>query len=238
MCKATRLIVFLHLLSGGLLFGQFTAKNPLDELKDQVAEVLADSNVPFTPEQARQLALFIEEQRQASEDLFGVIMDFSAGPPQGEDRDRALAGIQWMHDQFRKKLPEFLTAEQRAAWETYESRGSAIGARIQGAGVGGAQTNRVQQIRIVNNVFNAETASSSSRGPLGGGERTEIIQRGGSGAFHGNFMSMFQDEKLNARNPFAANKPPYYERTINGNFSGPLLHDRLTISFALSDNKQ
>jgi hypothetical protein len=89
----------------------------------------------------------------------------------------------------------------------------------------------------VNNVFNAETASSSSRGPLGGGERTEVIQRGGSGAFHGNFMSMFQDDILNARNPFAANKPPYYQRTINGNFSGPMLRDRLTVSFTVNDSR-
>jgi len=106
-----------------VLLLQFTTRNPLDDLKDQVAQVLADANVPFTPEQTQQLALFVEEQRQASEDLFGVIMDFRDGPPQGEQRDRALAGIQWMHDEFRKKLPNFLTADQKAAWETFESRG-------------------------------------------------------------------------------------------------------------------
>ncbi len=221
-----------------LAFGQFTTRNPLDELKDQVTKVLADAGVPFTSEQEIQLALFIEEERQASEDLFGVIMDFSAGPPQGEQRDRALAGIQWMHDQFKKKLPDFLTAAQRTAWEKFESGGNAIGARIDGAGKGGAKAGQVQQIRIVNNPFNAETASASSRGPVAGGERTEVIQRGGVGAFHGNFIAMFQDESLNARNPSASNKPPYHERTINGNISGPVLHDRLTISFTVNDNRQ
>ena len=230
-------LVLVCLLWNAFAHAQFTARNPLDELTDQLTEVLANANVSFTAEQAQELALFIEEQRQASEDLFGVIMDFSAGPPPGEQRDRALAGIQWMHDEFRKKLPDFLTAEQKAAWEAFESRGVAIGARIEGAGVGGAQADQVQQIRIVNNAFNAETARSSARGPIGGGERTEIIQRGGAGAFHGNFIAMFQDERLNARNPFAENKPPYHERTIIGNFSGPLLRDRLTISLTVNDNR-
>ena len=120
--------------------GQITVTNPLYEVRDQVAQVLADAGLPFTTEQERQVALLLEDQRQASEDLFDVIMDFSAGPPQAEDLDRALAGIQWMHDEFRRRLPEFLTAEQRAVWEEFESEGSVIGAEIEGAGVGGAQT--------------------------------------------------------------------------------------------------
>jgi hypothetical protein len=234
---AVRVFIVIALFAGSS-FSQFTTRNPLDELKDQVAMVLANAGVPFTSEQDRQLALLIEEERQASEDLFGVIMDFSEGPPQAEQRDRALAGIQWMHDQFKKKLPDFLTAQQKAAWETFEARGNAVGARIEGAGTGGARREQVQEIRIVNNPFNVENATAGSRGPASGIERTEVIQRGGVGAFHGNFMAMFQDEKLNARNPFASNKPPYYERTINGNISGPLLQNRLTASFAVNDNRQ
>ena len=93
--KLPRLLIVLVLLSVPV-FAQFTSQNPLDELKDQVTKILADAGVPFTEEQNRQLALFIEDQRQASEDLFGVLMDFKDGPPQGENLDRALAGIQWM----------------------------------------------------------------------------------------------------------------------------------------------
>src|SRR5262245_46629426 len=204
-------VFFICLLSAGVACAQFTTKNPLDELKDQVAKVLSDAAVPFTSEQEAQLTLLMEEERQASEDLFGVIMDFSAGPPQGEQRDKALAGIQWMHDEFKKKLPTFLTDKQREAWEKFESGGNTVGARIEGAGQGGARREQVQEIRIVNNPFNVENANASSRGPVSGIERTEVIQRGGVGAFHGNFMAMFQDESLNARNPFASNKPPYYE---------------------------
>src|SRR5438046_7569536 len=235
--KAIR-IVLSCVLWTAFAFGQFTTKNPLDELKDQVAVVLATAGTPFTSEQEGQLALLLEEERQASEDLFGVTMDFSQGPPQGEQRDKALAGIQWMHDDFKKKLPVFLTTEQKAAWEKFESGGVAIGARIEGAGAGGARKEQVSEIRIVNNPFNVENASGSSRGPVSGIERTEVVQRGGAGAYHGNFMAMFQNESLNARNPFASNKPPYYERTIVGNISGPVLQNRLTASFTVNDNRQ
>jgi len=88
-----------------LAFGQLTTKSPVDEFKEQVTQVLSNANVPFTPEQNNELALLIEEERQASENLFGVIWDFSKGPPEGEQRDQALAGIQWMLDEFKKKLP-------------------------------------------------------------------------------------------------------------------------------------
>src|SRR5215470_16849199 len=106
--------VFLFATS---IFAQLTMRNPVDELKDQVAQVLTDANVPFTPDQEKQLALLIEEERQAAENLFGITWDFSQGPPQGEKRDQALAGIQWMYEELKKKIPSYLSEAQRAAWE-------------------------------------------------------------------------------------------------------------------------
>ena len=41
-----------------------------------------------------------------------------------------------------------------------------------------------------------------------GGAKTEVIEHGGVGDFHGNFAATFQNQRLNARNPFASNKPP------------------------------
>src|SRR5262245_1215352 len=111
----------LMFLLGITCFGQLTARNPVDELKDQLTQVLADANVPFTPEQEKQLALLIEEERQAAENLFGITWDFSQGPPQGEKRDQALAGIQWMYEELKKKIPSYLTEPQREAWEKYQA---------------------------------------------------------------------------------------------------------------------
>src|SRR5688572_13403497 len=100
--KILRLLV-IPILLATLSYAQSSSRNPLDELRDQVIEVLAAAGVPFTPEQEKQLALLLEEQRQASEDLFGNIMDFRGGIPQGQEMDRALAGIQWINDEFKKK---------------------------------------------------------------------------------------------------------------------------------------
>src|SRR5688572_29049145 len=127
LVRFSLIFVFLNVL----VFGQLTTKSPVDELKEQVTQVLKAANVPFTPDQEKQLALLIEEERQASENLFGIIWDFSKGPPQGEQRDQALAGIQWMLDEFKKKLPTYMTDPQRAAWEKYEASGTRIGARIE-----------------------------------------------------------------------------------------------------------
>ena len=142
-------------------FGQLTARNPVDELKDQVTHVLSDVKVPFTPDQEKQLALLIEEERQAAENLFGITWDFSNGPPQGEQRDQALAGIQWMYDELKKKLPTYMTDAQRAAWEKYEAGSAAIGSRIEGSENSTAQKGKIQQIRVTNNAFNVETATAS-----------------------------------------------------------------------------
>ncbi len=217
-------------------FGQLTARNPVDVLKDQVTEALAAAEVPLTADQERQLALLIEEERQAAENLFGETWDFSQGPPQGEQRDQALAGIRWMYDELSNKLPAYMTAPQRAAWESYQSE-QVVAFYEEGAA--GAGSGRIQQIRVTNNAFNVETATANgSRGLHEGGARTEVIERGGVGAFHGNFAATFQDESLNARNPFARNKPPYYERTIDGDISGPIIQDRLSLNFAVTDNRR
>ena len=38
----------------------------------------------------------------------------------------------------------------------------------------------------------------------------------------------FKDESLNARNPFAQNRPPYQVRTTNGSVNGPFIRNKLT----------
>ena len=232
-----RPVLICLLLPGGAL-GQLLTENPLDAVRNQVDEVLTDAGVPFTAEQQRQISLLLEDQRRASEELFGEIMDFSSGVPEGADQDRAIAAIQWMHDEFRRRLSEYLTPSQRATWEAFESRGVTIGAEIEGANLPGAETARIQEIRVTNNPFSAESdVTFASRWPIET-LRTEIIERGGAGAFHGNLSMAFQDDVLNARNPAATNKPSYRERTISGNISGPVIRNRLTATLSLRDNRR
>ena len=106
----------IRILFASAAFGQLTARNPVDELKEQVSQALALAGVPFTADQERQLALLIEDDRQAAENLFGETWDFSQGPPQGEQQDQALAGIRFMYDALNSKLPAYMTAAQRRAW--------------------------------------------------------------------------------------------------------------------------
>jgi hypothetical protein len=216
---------------------QLITQNPLDQLKEQLADVLAEAGFPFTTAQEGQVALLVEEQRQASESLFGDIMDFSNGIPEGAERDRALASIQWIHDEFRSKLPDYLTNDQRAAVEEFESQGGKLAATIEGVEEAGTEVSQIQQIRVSNNTFNVENGRSGSNGPQGG-QRTEVIERGGTGAYHGNFSAEFEDDALNARNPTADNKPESRERTISGNISGPVIRDRLTASFSIDNNRR
>ena len=243
--KALR-VGLLCLFLTASVFGQITERNPVDELKDQVTQALTAANVPLTPEQEKQLTLLIEEERQAAENLFGVTWDFSKGPPQGDQADQALAGIQWMYDELKKQIPSYMTDVQKDAWEKFQANLTAVKSTAAEASEKRAERpeksateGRIQQIRVTNNAFNVETGKANgSNGPQSGGAKTEVIERGGVGALHGNFASTFQDDKFNARNPFAANKPPYYERTIDGNISGPVIRDRLTLNFTVSDNKK
>jgi len=96
---------------------------------------------------------------------------------------------------------------------------------------GGRVPNRdeIQEIRINENSFTSEQ-SSQSRG------RTEVITRGGVGDFNGDFTFNFGDESLDARNAFARSRPPYQRRNFSGNISGPVIRNRLTMTFSMSNN--
>src|SRR5438067_2194824 len=72
------------------------AENPLAQLKDEIQRVLADAGLPFNVEQEKAIILMMEDRRKASEDLFGDLMDFRAGPTRGDESDRLRSAIEWM----------------------------------------------------------------------------------------------------------------------------------------------
>src|SRR5262245_12681884 len=113
------------------------AENPLAVLKDEVKQVLADAKLPFTEDQERAIVLMMEDRRKASEDLFGNLMDFSAGPTQGQDADRLRSAIDWMRNEFLTRLQNYLRPEQLAAWSRYKESSSAQ----EGANPSAARTN-------------------------------------------------------------------------------------------------
>lgn len=77
----------------------------------------------------------------------------------------------------------------------------------------------IREIRINQNPF------SSEYDRLGLG-RIEILTKPGTDDWHGEVEGEFEDESLNSRNPFAANRPPFQMRDLSGNLSGPLVSKR------------
>ena len=88
-------VLLLFLVAAPLMAQQkdATTQNPLDTLHDQAKAVFEKAGFPFSEEQEKSVALMIEDRRQASEDLFGQLMDFRSGPVQGQQQDRAVAAI-------------------------------------------------------------------------------------------------------------------------------------------------
>src|SRR5215470_16448782 len=95
------------------------AANPLAELKEELKRVLTEAELPFTADQERGIVIMMEDRRAASEDLFGSLMDFQAGPTRGEDADQLRSAIEWMRQEFLKRLQDYLTPEQLSAWTVY-----------------------------------------------------------------------------------------------------------------------
>jgi len=223
--------------------GGLSTRNPLDEIRDELVQVLSTAGVPFTEEQGRAIALVLEESRRASEQLFGEVMDFRDGPPQGERLDRARAGIQWMNEDFSKRVRTYLTEDQRAAWDKHLAEKEPAAPVNPSRTVTAGTKEQVQQIRINSNPYTTENqfygfAGSGASFGFTGGVGTEIFQRGGTGAFHGSYEFRFRDESLNARNAFSPTRPPYQQRNFNVNTSGPIIPNRLTVSIGGSQTEQ
>src|SRR5690349_1222962 len=73
----------------------------------------------------------------------------------------------------------------------------------------------IREIRINSNPFSAEYDR------LGFG-RIEILTKPGTDRFRGQASFNFNDDALNARNPFADSRPAIQTRQYGGNFSGPI----------------
>src|SRR5688572_33405311 len=172
----------------------------------------------------------MEERRRASEDLFGNLMDFRAGPTQGQEEDRLRSAIDWMRNEFLRNLGDYLTDAQRGVWSAHLTAQTAAREAATPRAQSSGQT---QYVRINNNTFTAENNG------YGTGSSTDVIQRGGAGAWHGNAEFLLNDDALNARNAFAGNKPPYQERQVSVDISGPSIPGRLSsgISFEQTESE-
>lgn len=94
----------------------------------------------------------------------------------------------------------------------------------------GVSASAIQEVRINQDPYSAEY-------PRPGKGRIEIITKPGSSDFHGTFNFLFRDYHLNARDPFALERPPEQRRIYEGNLTGPIGRSKRT-SFLISANRE
>ncbi len=85
----------------------------------------------------------------------------------------------------------------------------------------------ILRININTNPFSAEHAET-------GFGRIEIITKPGVDTYHGGGNLTFNDESLNARNPYASFRAPLQTRRYGGYFSGPIIRNRAGFFFDFS----
>src|SRR5206468_555562 len=82
---------------------------------------------------------------------------------------------------------------------------------------------QIQQIIIDTNVFSAER--------VGGGPLIQVITKPGTGPWSGNLNIAFNNQGLNARNPFDDARLKKNQRIMTTSYGGPVIPGKLTLRF-------
>ncbi|MDW8354961.1 MAG: hypothetical protein RMK57_10575 [Bryobacterales bacterium] len=85
----------------------------------------------------------------------------------------------------------------------------------------GVTPSAIQEVRINRNPYSAEFGTP-------GPGRIEVTTNQGSSDLRGSLTFVFRDHRLNARNAFAAERPPEQRRIVEGHVTGPLTRDGKT----------
>lgn len=89
----------------------------------------------------------------------------------------------------------------------------------------------MQEFRVISNNYAAEYGHST------GGVIT-LSTRSGTNEFHGSAFDYIRNEALDARNFFAARKPPLRQRQLGGAFGGPIRRDRTHFFLSWEQTRQ
>lgn len=78
----------------------------------------------------------------------------------------------------------------------------------------------IAEVRIERNAYSAEYGRNS-------GAQVNVITRSGSNSFHGSLFEFFRNDKLDARNFFAASRPKNRYNNFGGTVGGPIVRNKL-----------
>ena len=92
----------------------------------------------------------------------------------------------------------------------------------------------IEEVTVQTNNYTAQ----SGRTP---GGLVSVMTKSGGNSFHGSAYEFFQNDKLNARNPFDVAPNPKSEQRQNdfgGSIGGPIIHDRTFFFFSYEGFRQ
>lgn len=82
----------------------------------------------------------------------------------------------------------------------------------------------IAEFRVQSALYTAETGN-------GAGAQMNLVSKSGTNQFHGGLFHFFRNDKLDARRPIDAGRPPFRLNQFGGNIGGPIKRDR-TFFFA------
>lgn len=82
----------------------------------------------------------------------------------------------------------------------------------------------IAEFRVASSLYNAE-------GGGGAGAQVNLVSKSGTNEFHGGVFEFFRNDKLDARRPIDAGRPPFRLNQFGGNLGGPIARDK-TFFFA------
>jgi hypothetical protein len=109
-------------------------------------------------------------------------------------------------------------ADQRSGYTTLIDGGDIDDAQWGSPTINVSQ-DAVQEFKVFRNQFDAQHGHGLNA-------VVTVVTRSGTNQFRGSGFYFGRDQRLNARNPLAAEKPPFDEQRLGGSLGGPLARDR------------
>lgn len=78
----------------------------------------------------------------------------------------------------------------------------------------------IAEFRVASSLYTAEMGG-------GAGAQVNLVSKSGTNEFHGGLFEFFRNDRLDARRPIDANRPPFRLNQFGGNIGGPIRRDRM-----------
>jgi Carboxypeptidase regulatory-like domain len=201
--------------------GNFKIEVQAPGFRDTVAEVKLGSRQPSPLRVVLPIAVQNEVVNVAGGDVSVVVTKDVSENQNANNLDRsALDRVPVFDQDYITMMSRFLDDS------TIGTNGVSLivnGIEANGPGV---TPSAVQEVRINQNPYSARFARP-------GRARLEIITKGGTPNYHGSVNFLFRDAVFDARNTFAAGKPPEQRQFYEGSLTGPIGESKKS-SFLLS----